>query len=261
MISAADTDNMLATPVSLAGQTSVYYHPQLGPRPHMVLLDDDTRALRITATAVPAVHRGMLLVLRAGSAEHAELAERADRWLAERKGWSSDKISAACQHVATIKTSLAAAREQRGSATVQRELAANGVDRDYARVLAINPLDEYYICPRKRAGYLALLRTVGLECHDAQFEVLATVRTAHQQAGEEIRRGLLARLTADRAWVEQVDEQGWAPVAADGHGCLLLAIVTAAGDTTLPVPRSLLGVPLDQAGRRIRTLPQQGGGG
>ena len=259
VISTADTDTILAAPVSLAGQTSVYYHPQLGPRPHTVLLDDDTDALHVTATTVPAVQPGMLLALRVGLAEHTELVERADRWLAERRGWSSDKISAARHLVAAIKTVLATARLQRGSATVQRELACNGVDYDYARVLAINPLDEYYICPQRRTGYLALLRTLGLERHDAQFEVLATVRTAHQQAGEEIRRDLLARLTADRAWVEQVDEQGWAGVRANGHGCLLLAVVAAAGDTTLPVQRTLLGVPLDQAGRRIRRLPETGG--
>jgi hypothetical protein len=259
VISAADTDTILATPVSLAGQTSVYYDPQLGPRPHMVLLDDDTGTVRITATAVPAMHPGMLLVLRVGLAEHTELVERADRWLAERRCWSSGKISAARQLVVTIKAALATARLQRGSETVQRQLASNGVDCDYARVLAINPLDEYYICPQRRTGYLALLRTLGLQCHDAQFDVLATVRTAHQQAGEEIRRDLLARLTADRAWVEQVDEQGWAGVRANGHGCLLLAVVTAVGDTTLPVPRTLLGVPLDQAGRRIRRLPETGG--
>jgi hypothetical protein len=259
-ISAADADTILATPLSLAGQMSVYYDLQLGPRPHVVLLDDDTGAVRITATAAPAVHPGMLLVLRVGLAEHTELAERADRWLAERKGWSPDKISAARQLVATIKTRLATARLQRGGATVQRELASNGVDCDYARVLALNPLDEYYICPQRRTGYLALLRTVGLEHHAAQFDVLATVRTAHQQAGEEIRRELLALLTADRAWVEQLDEQGWA-TAANGHGCLLLAIVTAVADTALPVPRTLLGVPLDQAGRRIRRLRETGGEG
>jgi hypothetical protein len=261
VISAADTDTILATPVSLAGQTSAYYDPQFGPRPHMVLLDDDTGALRITATAGPAVQPGMLLVLRVGLAEHTELVERADRWLAERRGWSSDTISAARQLVAAIKAVLVAARLQHGSAAVQRDLASNGVDWDYARVLATSPLDEYYICPQRRTGYLALLRTLGLECHDAQFEVLATVRTAHQQAGEEIRRDLLARLTADRAWVEQVDEQGWAGVSADGNGCLLLAVVTAVADTTLPVPRTLLGVPLDQAGRRVRRLPETGGEG
>ena len=259
VIGTADIDTILAAPVSLAGQASVYYHPQLGPRPHSVLLDDDTDALRITATTVPAVRPGMLLVLRVGLAEHTELVERADRWLAERRGWSSDKISAARQLVAAIKTVLATARLQRGRATVQRDLASHGVDYDYARVLAINPLDEYYICPQRRTGYLALLRALSLERHDAQFEVLAAVRTAHQQAGEEIRRYLLARLTADRAWVEQVDEQGWAGVRANGRGCLLLAVVTAVGDTILPVPRTLLGVPLDQAGRRIRRLPETGG--
>jgi hypothetical protein len=227
----------------------------------MVLLDDDTGAVRITATSAPAVHPGMLLVLRVGLAEHTELAERADRWLAERKGWSSDTISAARQVIATIKTRLAAARLQRGSATVQRELASNGVDCDYARVLALNPLDEYYICPQRRTGYLALLRTLGLERHAAQFDALATVRTAHQQAGEEIRRELLALLNADRVWVEQVDEQGSTAVTADGHGCLLLAIVTAVADTALPVPRTLLGVPLDQAGRRIRRMCETGGEG
>jgi hypothetical protein len=261
VISATDTDTILGTPVTLAGQASVYYHPEFGPRPHTVVLDDDTGTLRITPIAVPAAQPGMLLLLRVGLAEHNELVERADRWLAERRGWSSGKISAARQLVATIKTALATARRERGSPTVQQELASNGVDCDYARVLASNPLDEYYICPQRRTGYLALVRTLGLECHGTQFDVLASVRTAHQQAGEEIRRDLLTRLTADRAWVEQVDEHGWTGVSANGHGCLLLAIVTAVADTTLPVPRTLLGVPLDQAGRRMRRLPETGGEG
>jgi hypothetical protein len=255
----ADSDTILGTPVSLAGQASVYYHLQFGPRPHTVLLDDDTDALQITATSVLAVQPGTLVLLRAGLAEHTELVERADQWLAEHKGWAPAKISEARQLIAAIKTALVAARRVRGSDTVQRTLAAHGVNDDYARVLATSPLDEYYICPRRRAGYLALLRTLGLEQYEGQFDALATVRTAHQQAGEQIRRDLLTRLSADRAWVEQVDEQGWAGVTGDGHGWLLLATATAVADTALPVPRTLLGVPLNQAGHRIRRVPETGG--
>jgi len=257
----ADSDTIHGIPVRLAGHVWVYYHPQLGPRPHTVLLDNDTEDLQITATAVPAVQPGMLVVLRAGLAEHAELVERADRWLLEHRRWSPAEISEARQLIAAIKTALATARRERGSDTVQRTLASHGVDYDYARVLAISPLDEYYICPQRRAGYLALLRTLGLEHYDEQFDALATVRTAHQQAGEQIRRDLLARLGADRAWVGQVDEQGWAGVTGDGHGWLLLATVTAVADTALPVQRTLLGVPLNQAGRRIRRVPETEGAG
>jgi hypothetical protein len=253
----ADSDTIQATPVSLAGQASVYYHPQLGPRPHTVLLDDDTEALQITTIAVPAVQPGMLVVLRAGLAEHTDLVERADQWLADRRGWSSAKIKEARQLITAIKIALATARRVRGSETVQRTLASHGLDDDYARVLAISPLDEYYICPQRRAGYLALLRTLGLEHYEGHFDTLATVRTAHQQAGEQIRRDLLARLSADSGWVEQVDEQGWAGVTGDGHGWLLLATVTAVANTPLPVPRTLLGMPLNQASRRIRRMPER----
>ena len=47
----------------------------------------------------------------------------------------------------------------------------------------------------------------------------------------------------------------------NGHGHLLLAVIAAVGDTALPVPRTLLGVPLDKAGYRIRRLPEIGGDG
>ena len=260
-VAEADADIILGTPVALAGQRSVYYHPQLGPRPHVILLDDETGTLRITATVVPAVRPGVLLLLRVGLAEHAELAERADQWLAERRAWPPSRISAARQLIAAIKSALATARRERGSEAVQRELALNGVDLDYARVLATRPLDECYISPQRRTGYIALLRTLGLERHDDQFEVLAIVRTAHQQAGEEIRRDLLARLDADRFWLEQIEEHGVARVTGGGHGCLLLAVVTAVADTTMQVPRALLGVPLDNAGHRMRRLLGTGGEG
>jgi hypothetical protein len=253
-------DVALGTPVILAGPASVYYHPQLGPRPHGVLLDDETGALRITATAVQSLRPGTLLVLRVGLAEHTELVERADRWLAERRAWPASKITAARQLIATIRSRLAKARDERGSEAVQRELVLKGgVDGTYARALVTSPLDDYYICPQRRPGYVALLRVLSLERHDDQFEVLATVRSAHQQAGEEIRRDLLARLEVDRAWVDRVDEHGWTQVTLNGHGHLLLAAIAAIGDTALPVPRTLLGVPLDKAGYRIRRLPEIGG--
>ena len=256
----ADLDVTFGTPVTLAGPASVYYHPQLGPRPHVVLLDDETSALRITATAVQSLRPGTLLVLRVGLAEHTELVERADRWLAERRAWPASKITAARQLITTIKSKLAKARHERGSEAVQRELVLKGgVDDTYARALVTGPLDDYYICPQRRAGYLALLRVLSLERHDDQFEVLAAVRAAHQQAGEEIRRELLARLEVDRAWVDQVDEHGWTQVTLNRHGHLLLAAVAAVGDTALPVPRTLLGVPLDKAGYRMRRLPEIGG--
>jgi len=256
----AGLDVTLGTPVTLAGPASVYYHPQLGPRPHVVLLDDETGALRITAAAVQSLRPGTLLVLRVGLAEHTELVERADRWLAERRAWPASKITAARQLIATIKSRLAKARDERGSDAVQRELVLKGgVDDTYARALVTSPLDDFYICPQRRAGYVALLRVLGLERHDDQFEVLAAVRAAHQQAGEEIRRDLLAHLAVDRAWVDQVDEHGWTQVTLNGHGQLLLAAIAAMGDTALPVPRTLLGAPLDKAGYRMRRLPENGG--
>jgi len=252
-------DGTLSTPVNLAGPASVYYHPQLGPRPHTVFLDDETGALRITATAVQSLRAGTLLVLRVGLAEHTELVERADRWLAERRAWPASKIATARQLIATIKSRLAKARRERGSDAVQRELVLKwGVDDTYARALVTRPLDDYYICPQRRASYVALLRVLSLERHDDQFEVLAAVRAAHQQAGEEIRRELLACLEVDRAWVDQVDEHGWTQVTLNGHDHLLLAAIAAVGDTALPVPRTLLGVPLDKAGNRMRRLPEIG---
>ncbi|MBS4730511.1 hypothetical protein MSM1_20025 [Mycobacterium sp. SM1] len=120
-----------------------------------------------------------------------------------------------------------------------------------------NPLDESYIAPR-RSGFEALVRAIGAPELLGKFDDLATVRIAHQQAGEEIRRQLL-ELLDDRAWVADVDEDGWTVLHAGELGSLLLAVVTARLDEPVTVPRMWLGAAIDEAGRRGHRAHGKGG--
>ena len=250
-------DEALAVEVQMASGHAVFFHPQVGPRPHVVAVDDETGAVALSAVPLTAVTRGAVVAVRVGAAPHAQVVARADAWLERCRGWSTDRITEVRGYAASLKTALRRALAVRGHAGLHRELTRTLSD-DYARVLLHNPLDELYIAPQRRSGFDALVRAIGASELLGKFDDLATVRTAHQQAGEEIRRDLLA-LLGDRAWVADVDEDGWAVLHAGELGSLLLAVVTARLDEPVAVPHTWLGVPIDEAGRRVTALTAREG--
>jgi hypothetical protein len=248
---------VLAVEVQMASGHAVFFHPQVGPRPHVVAVDDETGAVALSAVPLAAVTSGVVVAVRVGTAPHAQVAARADAWLERRRGWSTDRITEVRGYAASLKTALRGALAVCGHAGLHRELTRTLSD-DYARVLLHNPLDELYIAPQRRSGFETLVRAIGASELLGKFDDLATVRTAHQQAGEEIRRDLLA-LLGDRAWVADVDEEGWAVLHAGELGSLLLAVVTARLGEPVAVPRTWLGVPIDEAGRRVTALTAREG--
>jgi hypothetical protein len=245
-------DTAQAVEVQLASGHAVFFHPEIGPRPHMVAVDDETGAVALSAVPLAAVTSGVVLAVRVGAAPHAQLVARADAWLERRRRWSRGRITEVRGYAAKLKTALRSALAAKGHAVLHRELAQTLSD-DYARVLLHNPLDESYIAPLRQHGFDALVRAIGASELLGKFGDLATVRTAHHQAGEEIRRDLLA-LLGDRTWVAGVDEDGWAVLHAGDLGSLLLAVVTARLDEPVAVPRTWLGVPIDERGRRVTAL-------
>lgn len=250
-------DDIRAVEVQMASGHAVFFDPQVGPRPHVVAVDDETGAVALSPAPLTAVTGGVVVAVRDGAAPRAQVTERADAWLARRRGWSRDRITEVRGYAASLKTALRRALAVRGHATLHRELTRTLGD-DYARVLLRNPLDELYIAPQRRSGFDALVRAIGASALLDKFDELATVRTAHRQAGEEIRRDLL-ELLSDRAWVADVDEDGWAVLHAGELGSLLLAVATARLDEPVAVPRTWLGVPIDEAGRRVTLLPAREG--
>ncbi|BBZ45448.1 hypothetical protein [Mycobacterium parmense] len=248
----ATEDMAEAVEVQVASGHAIFFHPEIGPRPHVVAVDDETDAVALSAVSLATVARGVVLAVRVGAAPHAQLVARADAWLERRRGWSPGRILEVRGYVAKLKTALRSALAAHGHAALRRDLAQTLSD-DYARVLLRNPLDESYIAPLHEHGFNALVRTISASELLGRFGDLTTVRTAHHQAGEEIRRDLLA-LLGDRTWVADVDENGWAVLHAGDLGSLLLAVVTARLDEPVAVPRTWLGVPIDAAGRRVTAL-------
>jgi hypothetical protein len=154
--------------------------------------------------------------------------------------------------VTALKVAPRRALATSGHEALRRQLTRTLTD-EYARVLLHNPLDELYIAPQRRAGFDALVAAIGAHNLANRFEDLATVRTAHQQAGEEIRRDLLA-LLRNRSWVADIDEEGWVVLHAGELGALLLAVVTARLHEPVPVARGWLGGLVESNGRRVTTL-------
>jgi hypothetical protein len=256
LAAASSEDETLAVEVHLASEDTVFFHREIGPRPHVVAVDDETGAVALSVAPVSAVARGVVVAVRVGSAPHEQVVTRADAWLRRRRGWSPEKIAEVRGHATMLKSALRRALNTTGHGALHLQLTRTLTD-EYARVLLRNPLDEQYIAPQRRAGFEALVSAIGARGIDDRFDDLATVRTAHQQAGEEIRRELLAALR-DRQWVADVDEEGWAVLHAGDLGALLLAIVTARLDEPVPIARTWLGQLIDNKGHRVTTLPAKG---
>jgi hypothetical protein len=256
----ANADTISATPTLLASGHTVYFDATVGARPLVVLHDEDTATVALVRMRPGALRAGMLLALRAGDVEHTELAARADRWLRERKRWRLGETDEVRATVAAVHARLTLVRSVLGTGTVVRdvrdqlarhcpELAAASRG-DYARLLATAPLDPAYIAPRRPGGFAAL--TAALNCPELadDFARLVMLRAAHQQAGEEIRRELLALLAEQRDWADEIDERGWAVLCREHIGELLLAAVVSTGEAPAVVPRTWLGHLIDPNGRR-----------
>ncbi|MGY1805789.1 hypothetical protein ACI8AF_00290 [Blastococcus sp. SYSU D00669] len=244
-----------AREVHLASGHAIFFAGDAGPRPQQVVVDD-TGAVALAATTSAALTAGTLLAVRAVGALHVLVVVRADEWLRTRRGWSSDRITEVRDCSLRLKLELLHVLALRGHEALRRDLARYVPDR-YARVLLHNPLTAQYIAPQRRAGFDALVKVTGCTELAGRFDDLATVRAAHQQAGETIRQDLRATLLADRSWLADIDEVGWAELNAGDLGTLLLAIVTACLDEPVPVPKTWLGALIEMNGRRVNAPPAQ----
>lgn len=257
----AAADQAFGFEVHLASGHAVFYDTEVGPRPLVVVVDDDTGAVALSAAPVSTITRGSVLAVRVGAAPHEQVVNRADTWLQGRRGWSAEQIAevrgCGLTSASRSATFSATAFVSPGHQALHRELTRTLPD-EYARVLLHNPLDELYIAPQRRAGFEALIAAIGAHNLTDRFDDLATVRTAHQQAGEEIRKELLT-LLRDRRWVGDMDEDGWTVLHAGELGALLLAVVTARLDEPVPVARTWLGGLVAANGRRVtRLAPSEG---
>lgn len=253
----ASEEQTLGVEIHLASGHAAFFHAEVGPRPHVVAVDDETGAVALSAAPLSTVTRGVVLAVRVGAAPHEQVVSRADAWLRCRRGWSLQKIAEVRGCAAALKVALRRALASTGHTALHRQLTRT-LTAEYARVLLHSPLDELYIAPQRRAGFDALVAAVGARDLTDRFDELAAVRTAHQQAGEEIRRDLLA-LLGNRRWVADVDEEGWAVLHAGELGALLLAVVTARLDEPVPIARTWLGALIDSNGRRVTTLAAKEG--
>lgn len=245
-----EEEKTFASAILTASGYSVFFHVQLGPRPHVVEVEDETDGVALTVIEPSALNAGELLAVRVGAAPHEQVVTRAELWLKRRRRWSDDDIQRTRAAAGALKVALRRARVFVGVEELHRQLVGRGVETGYAGVLLYNPLDEHYIVPQRPAGFDALTAVIGAPELAAQFDALQTVRVAHQQAGEEIRRELVD-LLRPLTWVDQVDEDGWVALHADGLGTLLLTIVTGRSAEQVAVPRTWLGAPIDRSGRRV----------
>jgi len=250
IIGNAEVEETHAVAILTATGYSVFFHSQLGPRPHVVVVDDETGGVALTVVKPSALRAGLLLAVRVGVAPHEQVVTRANSWLKQRRRWSDDDIQQTREAAFALKGALRTARVLVGVEELHRRLVGRGVESGYAHVLLHNPLDEHYIVPQRLAAFDALTTVIGAPELAAQFDALANVRVAHQQAGEDIRREVVDLLRA-RPWVDRVDEDGWVALQANGLGTLLLTIVTGRSEKQLAVPRTWLGVPIDRSGRRV----------
>jgi hypothetical protein len=58
----------LAVEVHLASGHAALFHAELGPRPHVVAVDEETGAVALSAAPLSRVNRGVVLAVRVGTA-------------------------------------------------------------------------------------------------------------------------------------------------------------------------------------------------
>ena len=251
-----DRDASAAVPVLIAPHLTVYFDPDTGPFPQVVLLEENGD-VTVNATTLGRLTTGSVLVVPLDRAARAHLEARAGQWLADAKGWNPARITAAREAALALKLALLWGIAQWSHDCLQAALRDRGIDAAYARNLTHQPLGLTYIAPH-RAGFTALLDVLATvpDSRDDWVAVvraaggdLVTLRTAHQRAGDLLRRDLRAQL-ATRNWQPDLEECGWATIHDDTRGTLLLTTVLATGQHTQNVPRTWLAQAIDHTGHR-----------
>lgn len=242
-----------AVGVSTASGHSVYFHPEIGPRPTALLMGEQADDVALRAIGTSDLRPGTALLVRVGEAAHELLVLRADAWLTENRGWPTTRIANARALALELKAALRHALSTVGHHVLLKRLTDRCIEPDYARVLLINPLDAYYIAPQRLAAFQALVDAIGATDLRDRFTDLVALRTAQRRGGDVIRHEL-RRLLRDQEWSGELEADGSAALHGGQLGTLLVTYVVARAPAPVHVPSSCLGALIDSAGRRVLAL-------
>ncbi len=217
----------------------VYFADDDGPTPQRVVIGETTVSLE--DCDVKRLRKGYLLLLQARESDSDEIEKRAANILQSQYGWVQEDLEQAEQARRQLKHALRKALDQVGKEELHQRLSGSGLSDGYSHHLLDKPLGSRYICPQKK-GFAPLLKAINASDLCIHEDRLQTLKTAHQQAGKEIKKELNQLLETDYGWLDNINAEGFAKVDGGSLGTLLVEVVAAEVDSIkYSVPMTHLG--------------------
>jgi hypothetical protein len=221
-----------------------YFHPTIGPKPAVVSFAPEVTITRRTSAGV---RPGMCLMFRTAATDRDALDDETRAWLAERHPAISTERAVHLQY--QLKEAMIDRLDTVGSWRLVNDLCEQGLHGQYADTLPGRLLHWDFIAPQDEATYHRVCRALRLTPEPDAFRVLATFRTARQQAGLRLAARLTRHLERMDDLEDRLREAGSTVLTDEGIEGVALLVVRAVSTSPQAVPVSRLGALLNQNGR------------
>lgn len=212
----ADIDGVDATLVDLVGGGSIAFHPEFGPKPQMLEIEE--LEFEIRQTSVRVLEPRHVLIFRTDDSEISFIRDTAKSSMGKTKYEKALAVST------TFKQNVRhAALRPTSSADLQR----NGiVNTDYYLNVVT---DDRYIGPKDFVTAEKIASALGFQITESEFKLLTEMRSHHRTAGARANELVRKALVESLDWEDAISGGLQAHIDLQDVGTVVIAVIESIG--------------------------------
>lgn len=220
----ADPDGVDATLVDLVGGGSIAFHPEFGPKPQVLEIEE--LEFEVRYVKVRSLEPRQVLIFRTDDSEISFIRQTAQKSMGKTKYENAKKVSESFK-ANVQKASL--------SSSAPASLRSNGIENAeyYLNVAS----DARYIGPKDFETATKIAAALGFAITNDEFSLLTEMRSHHRTAGAKANELVRAALADSHEWEDAISGGLQAHIDLGDVGTVVIAVVESLGTIKRKVSR------------------------
>lgn len=220
----ADPDGVDAILVDLVGGGSIAFHPEFGPKPQVLEIEE--LEFEVRHVKVRGLEPRHVLIFRTDNSEISFIRQAAQKSMGKTKYETAAKAS---------ESFKADVRQASSSSSAPASLRSNGIENAEYYLSVVS--DARYIGPKDFETATKIANALGFKISKDDFSLLTEMRSHHRIAGAKANEMVRAALTDSHEWEDAISSGLQAHIDLGKVGTVVIAVVESLGTIKRKVSR------------------------